>query len=226
MKKSLIILTLIISSVATSSVSASSNSIAFSQAEKVCNTYKTNTETYLNTVLPAYLDDNLTKSNQDSINKYKTYLNSSSEKQVDIVMWKDTVKVEFATAELFNLEKKSPIVDFIYNPFWLNSAMFPYTFTTDNIKKYTLGNDTLLYFCNTLSMYQENSSMTQEDINISTAKLQENSKEMNSFIRKHSLETANVRNKRSSPTILKNNNLSLWKFKLILDHLDTQNAKG
>lgn len=75
-------------------------------------------------------------------------------------------------------------------------------------------------------MFAENNSMEQEDIKIATNKLKENTKVMNSLMKKFTLETSKIKNKKIPATILKNNNLSLWKLKTILDHLEVQNAKG
>ena len=225
-KLSFFILTLFVSSTCIASVSASENSIAFSQAEKTCGEYQTHLENYLDTALPAYLDENLTKSNQINITKYKTYLQDSSNKQIEITLEKDIVKVQFATAELFNLAKKSFIVDTIYNPFGINTSMFPYTFTAEKIKDYVLHSDDMLLFCDGIWMFAENNSMEQEDIKIATNKLKENTKVMNSLMKKFTLETSKIKNKKIPATILKNNNLSLWKLKTILDHLEVQNAKG
>lgn len=226
MKKILFVSLISISGFIVNPLFASENSTLLTQVEKTCWEYQTKLEDYLDATLPVYLDENLTKWNQININNYKSTLKKSSDKQVEIVIWKEKVKVPYATAELLNLGNKFLIIDTIYNPLWINASAFPYKLTTENVKDYAFESDDMILFCKDLSLFVEDGSLDQQDIDTANKTLKENLKLMNSSMRKFNLEISKIKNRKVPLIVLKNNNFSLWKLQIIIDYLEMKNAKG
>lgn len=101
--KKYIFLPILISTISVSYTFASDHSDIYSKTQTTCSNYHTHLERYLDTVLPVYLDEKITKSNQKNIEAYKTLLKEKENTEVSITVLNQTVKANFVSAELLNI---------------------------------------------------------------------------------------------------------------------------
>lgn len=214
-------------------VYASDQSDTYTKTQTTCSNYTSNLEAYLDTVLPFYLDDNITKSNQKSIDVYKKLLKEKRTTKTEVKMSStQTIKLDYALAEALNIGKKSYIAGFIYNPFgywseWKHNTNFVFMkYTPENIKSFVLENDSMVWFCNNLEMFAYDNTLSEDDNKANSNLLQKNTQSMNVDIKKHTLEINKVKTKKISPVIIKNTNLYLWKLKYIVEELHILGAEG
>lgn len=232
MKKILFVPALIVA-LSASFVSASDQNDVYTKTQTTCNTYASNLETYLDTVLPFYLNETITKSNQKNIDAYKKLLKEKRTTKTEVrISNTETIKLDYAQAELLNIGKKSHIVGFIYNPFgywneWKHNTEFLFMdYTPENLKSFVLENDDMIRFCNSLEMFAYDDTLSEEDNQINSNLLKNNSQYMNTYIRKHTLEMNKIKTKKISPIIVRNSNLYLWKLKYIVEELHILGAEG
>lgn len=230
--KKYIFLPILILSISVPYTFASDHSETYNKAQTTCSNYTTHLENYLDTTLPVYLDEKVTKSNQKSIEVYKTILKEKEHTKVSVVVLNQTTKVDFIPAELLNIWKKSYIAGFIYNPFWYwdqwkHNTNFQFMqYTPENIKKFVLNYDEMTGFCGNIEMFAYDDTFSSEDNEVNNKLMKQKIQEMSAIIKKQTIEMNKIKNNKISSTIIKNTNLSLWKLKYIVERLHILGAEG
>lgn len=99
-------------------------------------------------------------------------------------------------------------------------------YTPENIKNFVLNYDELIGFCGNIEMFAYDNTFSDEDNEVNNKMMKQKIQEMNTIIKKQTLEINKVKTNKISSVIIKNTNLSLWKLRYIVERLHILGAEG
>lgn len=98
-------------------------------------------------------------------------------------------------------------------------------YTSQNIKEFVMKNDDNVRACSDLSFFEAKADWEQSDIDANTNILKRNIETMNKAINKQKQEAKIIKSKKVTSTILKKNNLALWKLRILVEEYQKIQAK-